>query len=195
MDHQITDADFVSRVYDAGADETTITLPYSAPSTLEFWRTDTFIEPYENVVKVSNAVYTIPGDVTGNDITAGINYEFIYEFSNQYLREENSDGESAIQDGRLQLSYFSVIYTDTSYFEAHVTPTNGATSVAVYNGRTLADPDNLSDVIPRDTGEFRFPVFAQNEEVTIQLRSYEPHHCAFGSVEWTANYHQKARRV
>lgn len=125
----------------------------------------------------------------------GSNYEFLYEFSGQYLREENSDGESAIQDGRLQLRYFSVIYTDTSYFEAHVTPTNGSTSITVFNGRTLADPDNVTDVIPRDTGEFKFPIFAKNEEVIIQLINDKPYRCAFGSVEWTANYRQKARRV
>lgn len=196
LDHQCTEAAFTSATYDAGNDETTIVLPYGHPGTVEFYRTDAdAFEPYEGVTKSSETTYVVPGDVTGHSITAGINYEFRYRFSNQYLREENSDGESSIQDGRLQLRYFSVIYTDTSYFEAHVTPTNGATSVTTFNGRTLADPDNVTDLIPRDTGEFKFPVFAQNEEVVIDLVNDQPYRCAFGSVEWTANYKPKARRV
>lgn len=195
LDHQMTNADFAAMIYDVATDTTLVVLSNSPASTLEFWRTDGVLEPYEGVVKQSAYEYTLVGDVTSHSIVAGVNYEFLYEFSGQYLREENSDGESAIQDGRLQLRYFSVIYTDTSYFEAHVTPTGGTTSITVYNGRTLADPDNVADVIPVDTGEFKFPVFAKNEEVTIQLINNKPYRCAFGSVEWTANYRQKARRV
>ena len=196
LDHQFTNTDFVSAVYDGGDDETTVVIPYGSPSTVEFYITDAdAFAPVENITKTNETTYVLPGDVTANSITAGINYEWLYEFSTQYLREQNSDGESAIQDGRLQLRYFSVIYTDTSYFEAHVTPTNGTTSVTIFNGRTLADPDNVTDLIPRDTGEFKFPVFAQNEAVTIQLKSSEPYRCAIGSVEWTAIYKAKAKRL
>lgn len=199
LDTQLDQTEFTSFTYDGGTDLTTIVLPFSHPATFEFYKTDAdAFEPYEDghtVVKVNDTTYTVTGDITGDSVIAGLNYQFRYRFSNQYLREENSAGESAIQDGRLQLRYFSVIYTDSSYFEAHVTPTHGTTSVSIFNGRTLADPDNVTDLIPRDTGEFKFPVFAQNEEVAIELLNAQPYRCAFGSVEWTANYKPKARRV
>lgn len=196
LDHQIDKAQFTSITYDGVEDLTTIVIPNGTPSVLEFYNTDDKrLEPLSGVVKINDTTYTVPGDQTGIGITGGLNYQFLYEFSTQYLREENSDGESAIQDGRVQLRYFSVIYTDSSYFEAHVTPTNGTTGVTVFNGRILADPDNILDVIPLDTGEFKFPIMAQNEEVSIKLLSNQPYRCAFGSVEWTANYRQKARRV
>lgn len=194
LDHQCDKADFSSISY--SDDETTIVLPYGTPSTVEFYRTDAnAFAPYENVTKVSENTYSIPGDITGDQITAGINYEFLYEFSHQYLREESKNGESAVQDGRLQLRYFSVIYTDTSYVEAVVTPKGGDPRTTVFNGRILADPDNSVDLIPKDTGEFRFPVFAKNDEVKIQLRSSFPYRCALGAVEWSAVYKQKAKRV
>lgn len=196
LDHQIDKANFTSITYDGVGDLTTIVLPNGTPSVMEFYNTDDKrLEPLSGVVKINDTTYTVPGDQTGIGITSGLNYQFLYEFSEQYLREENSDGESAIQDGRLQLRYFSVIYTDSSYFEAHVTPTGGTTGITVFNGRILADPDNILDVIPLDTGEFKFPIMAQNEEVSIKLISNQPYRCAFGSVEWTANYRQKARRV
>lgn len=196
LDHQFDKSDLVSLTYDAGTDLTTAVLPYSTPAEIVFHRMDAgSIFPYADVVKVSANTCTIPGDVTGHEFTCGINYEFLYRFSAQYLREASGDGEAAIQDGRLQLMYFSVIYTDTSYFETHVTPTNGETSTTVFNGRIIADPENILNVIPVDTGEWKFPVFAQNDEVVIELKSNQPYRCAFGAVEWTANYKRKARRT
>jgi hypothetical protein len=196
LDKQIDKAAFTSITYDAVGDKTTIVLPYSTPATVEFYRTDNgSFAPYEGTTKTNDTTYVISGDVTGHSITAGVNYEFRYRFSNQYLREENADGESAIQDGRLQIRYFSVIYTDTSYFDAQVTPTNGVTKTYTFNGRVLADPDNVTDTIPRDTGEFKFPIFAENESVDIDLVNNQPYRCAFGSVEWSASYKPKARRV
>jgi len=81
------------------------------------------------------------------------------------------------------------------YFEAKVTDVAGNTNTTVFNGRVLADPDNVADVIPRDTGEFKFPVFGENEQVTVQLVNDQPWRCAFGSTEWTGSYRPKARRV
>lgn len=169
----------------------------------------TYTAPYglpEDFIVVDNVTGgTLPHTVTGANtftvegatagFTAGVNYEFRYEFSTQYLREETPDGEGAIQDGRLQLRYYSVIYTETTYFEAHVTDSTGRVRKSVFNGRTLADPDNLTDAVPVDTGEFRFPIFAENEAVKVELVSNDPHRCAFGSVEWSAVYRPKAKRV
>lgn len=196
LDSQFTNEDFVSASYNSASDRTEIEIPYAINGDISFCRSGGGRgDPYTAVTKTSNTTYEIVGDVTGHSITAGINYEFLYEFSTQYLREQKAEGESALQDGRLQLRYFSVLYTNTSYFETHVTPDNGETSVAVFNGRVLGDPDNIPDEIPRDTGEFKFPVFAENEHVTIQVKSNQPYRCALGSVEWTAIYKQKARRM
>lgn len=198
LDHQVDKAAFTSITYDGGTNLTTIVLPYGTPSTVEFYKTDALaFSPYSEAVTVTRTnetTYTIPGDVTGDSITAGINYQWRYEFSEQYLREETGDGESAIQDGRLQLRYFSVIYTDSSYFDAVVTPVNGTAKTYTFNGRTLADPDNVADLIPSDTGEFKFPVFGENEQVTVELKSSQPYKVAIGSVEWTASYNARARR-
>jgi hypothetical protein len=196
LDHQFEASDCTVN-YDSGTDKTTILTPYDHPDAIKFYVYDAgeIVSGEElEVTKVADGEYEIDGEVTVNFI-AGFNYEFRYDFSTQYLREETSDGEAAIQDGRLQLRYFSLIYTDTSYFEAHVTPTNGETKVSIFNGRTLADPDNQADVIPQDTGEFKFPIFAQNEDVEISLINNQPYRCAFGSVEWSANYRPKARRI
>lgn len=194
IDHQITDSDFVSFTYDSGTDTTTIELPYGTPATVQFYRTDDDTFGEVEATKEDEVTYSIDGDVTGYSLVAGVNYEFRYRFSDQYLREESANGESAVQDGRLQMKYFSLIYTDTSYFEVEVTPESNSKRTYTFSGRVLGDEDSVADTIPRDTGEFRFPVFAENDKVTIDIVNNQPYRCAFGSVEWTANYRQKARR-
>ena len=170
----------------------TVTIPFAWAGTLTFISkiTGGLLAP----TKVNDTTYEFTEDIS-DGFVAGMNYQFLYRFSTQYLREENSAGEAAIQDGRLQMRYYSVIYTDTSYFEAWVTDITGVKKTTVFNGRTLADPNNIVNVIPRDTGEFKFPVFGQNEDVVVELESSLPFRCAFGSVEWTASYRPKAKRM
>lgn len=190
LDHQFEETD--ASVVSTDGSSTTYTVPYAWAGDLVFISKQTG-EPL-TVTKVNDTTFQVFGDLTDGWV-AGLNYEFRYGFSTQYLREESSSGEGAIQDGRLQMRYYSVIYTDTSYFEAHVTDVNNVTRVTTFNGRTLADPDNVADVIPRDTGEFKFPIFGQNEDVVVDLVNDQPYRCSFGSVEWTAVYRPKARRV
>jgi len=194
LDHQITDSDFSVFTYDSGTDLTTIDIPYGTPATVEFYRTDDGSYAPITATRVDENTYTFDGDITGYSITAGINYEFLYQFSDQYIREESANGEAAVQDGRLQMQYMSIIYTDTSYFSVEVTPESNTTKTYTFSGRVLGDADALADSIPRDTGEFKFPIFAENDQVTIQLKNDQPYRCSFGSVEWSAMYRQKARR-
>lgn len=185
LDSQFTDAD-------CSVSGDRFTLPYG-------WAGDiTFLSNATGEPLMFNRVDDTTFDVMGNltqGFTAGQNYRFLYEFSTQYLREETPEGEGAIQDGRLQMRYYSVLYTNTSYFEAWVTDANGITRTSIFNGRTLDDPDNIANVIPTDTGEFKFPIFGQNEDMKIELVSDQPYRCAFGSVEWTAVYRPKAKRM
>ena len=195
LDHYVTENTVTSITYNAGTDTTTIVIGSGFSETLEFFRTDDASGNKYTSTKIDDTTYRFSGDITAHGFYGGINYEFLFEFTTQYMREQGTEGDSAIQDGRLQLRYFSVLYTDTSYFEASVTPTGGTERLSVFNGRTLSDPQNVADVIPRDTGEFKFPIFAKSEEVVIKLKNNQPFRCAFNSVEWSANYHQKARRV
>lgn len=181
--------------YDAGTDTTTVTLPYSTSSTLEFWRNS---NPYGDQLaptKIANNQYTLSGDETSTDWSAGFAYSFEFTFSEQYNRAAQGDGEVAVQDGRLQLRYMSVIYQNSSFFAAEVTPKNRDTRTYSFNGRVFSDSENVLDTMPFDTGEFRFPVASQNEGVVIKLTSDKPFPCAFGSAEWDAMYYPRTSRI
>ena len=197
LDNRVTGSQ-ITKSYDAITDKTTLTLPYSHSDDVEFFVMDAsqnLVGYALDVTKISDSEYRVNEDWTGYEIEAGLPYEFSYTFSQQFVRQEGDTGTSAIQDGRLQLRYFSMLYLDSAYFRVDVTPTNNETFSHEFNARVLADADNVTDEMPRDTGEFRFPVFAQNTGVDIKIVNDKAFPCAFGSVDWEAMFYPKTQRI
>ena len=182
--------------YDSITDKTTIVTPYAYSGELEFYVNETGLAGYKlDVTKVNDTTYRVNEDYTSNALQGGVPYTFDYTFSTQFIRQEGETGSSAIQDGRLQLRYFSMLYLDSAYFRAEVTPTNNQTFTHEFNARVLADNDNVTDIMPKDTGEFRFPIFAQNTSVEVKLINDKAFPCSFGSVDWEAMFYPKTQRI
>jgi hypothetical protein len=195
LDHRIDETQ-MTLTYNATEERTEITIPYSHPDTLEFFKMEDPKGQKMKVTKVNNNTYHLAGvDATAWSINAGTKYTFLYEFSPQYIRENTATGEAAIQEGRVQLRYMSLIYMDTAFFKVQVTPKNNQTFEHLFNARIFADGDNVTGLMPRDTGEYRFPVFAQNDKVKIQIINDSAFPCAFGSMEWTGMYVGKTQRL
>lgn len=195
LDHRVDETE-LTVTYNATEDRTEITVPYSTPAQLEFFKMSDPKGQKMHVTKISNNTYHLAEtDATTWWINAGVPYTFEYVFSPQYIRENTPTGEAAIQEGRVQLRYMSLIYMNTAFFKIHVTPNNNQTFEHLFNARILADEDNVTGLMPRDTGEFKFPVFAQNDKVEIKIVNDSAFPCAFGSMEWTGMYVGKTQRL
>ena len=198
LDHRVYSSDgSLTVIYDSGTNTSEIVLPYQWSGTMEFYRMDGPVGDDIPVTKVNGGRYTIdtPGDWRAMTIQGGVPYTFEYEFSAQYIREDTPTGEAAVQEGRLQIRYMSLIYMDTSYFRVEVTPINNDTFVHPFTARVLSDADNVLGIVPRDTGEFKFPVFAQNDKVEIKIINDKAFPSAIGSMEWTGMYVGKSQRL
>lgn len=195
LDHRVEEDD-MTITWDETNNRSVITLPYSTPDTLEFFKMEDPKGYKMPVEKISGDTYHLAEqDITSWVINAGVPYTFLYEFSPQYIREDTPTGEAAIQEGRVQLRYMSLIYMDTAYFEIKVTPKNNVTFSHLFNARIFADADNVTGLMPRDTGEYRFPVFSQNDRVKIEIVNDSAFPCSFGSMEWTGMYVGKTQRL
>lgn len=195
LDHRVDETD-ITATYNAVDNRTEFVLPYSTPATVQFFKMQDPKGQLLPVTKISDNEYHLANiDATSFSINAGVPYVFEYTFSPQYIRENTPTGEAAIQEGRVQLRYMSLIYMDTAYFKIQVTPKNNQTFEHLFNARILADEDNVSGLMPRDTGEFKFPVFAQNDRVEIKIVNDSAFPCAFGSMEWTGMYVGKSQRL
>lgn len=127
----------------------------------------------------------------GRKVFAGVPYLFRYQFSEIVVKDENEP----ITIGRLQIRNIAVVYYDTGFFEAFVSPKNRTSSKVTFTGRVLGSINNTLGAVPLEAGTFRIPVLAKNDQVTIELRSDSHLSCAFQSAEWEGFYVLRSRRT
>ena len=187
--------------YSAGADETTITMPYAVGS-----NTITAVTAADSTsgalpsgivltTTASGSSVVIPGDYSGSKLFLGIPYELAYTFSPQFVRRTIGAGEVALQDGRLQMRYMSVFYNDSASFKATFKAKGRQQYEQVFTGRNLGSEANLFDSVALESGTFRFSTPGENTEVTIKLLNGSPFPSAFTSAEWEAMYYPKTQQT
>lgn len=118
------------------------------------------------------------------DFNVGVPYEFKFELSPIYYKP----GQTTVgrNDSRLQLRYATVTYDDTAGFAIDVTPAGRATSTRFFNSLTFGDSSDLLGELSFDTGAFRFPIMAKNNNVTITFRNSQPFPSTLTTLEWEA---------
>ena len=195
--------------YDSGTDKTTITMPYDLPQFQEY-----DIEGYETLAarygyvlsgdgSDVNAIMNVTGtrtivadgDLTNRQFTLGVPYTFLYEYSRQYNRDGDEGGLVAVQDGRLQLRYFSVLYVNATRFDVTVSPDGRNDYNYLFNSRRLGDSTSLIGEYQQRTGEFRFPIFARSDKVKITITNDSPFGSIFSTTEWEGFYNGRTQRA
>lgn len=127
----------------------------------------------------------------GNVVWAGIPFKFLYEFSEQVIKEENAP----ITIGRLQIRNWNLVYNDSGYFLTKVTQDKRNTSTKVFTGRNLGSLNNVIGTVSIDSGTFRFPVLSRADAVRIELESESFLPCKFQSAEWEGFYTLRSKRL
>jgi len=127
-------------------------------------------------------------------IYAGIPYDFEYQFSEQFLK----NNDNSINSGRLQMRNFEIYYDKTGYFRVRVSPkphdalyrditTSEFTGVIV--GSSLLGNKTL------DTGVFRVPVYVNSKDVKITVTSDSWYPVALQSADWEAMQVLRNQRI
>ena len=127
----------------------------------------------------------------------GIPYTMKYELSEPVLKRPKADGGyEMIAVGRHQLRYMTVVYDDTAFFKVKVTPdvggNPGTTVEYPFSGRFLSAGGFLGSV-PSESGDFRFPVFAESDSVSIIIENDSPLPSNIQSIEFEANYTSRSQ--
>lgn len=183
--------------YDAAANATTWTLPYTETEPLAVVLGGGFPgrggRPLGNLVQAGNTVLA-EGDYSAAPCVVGRQYEFRYVFSEQHMRESKEPAAPVIKQGRLQLLDFTVLHHDSGYFKAVVTAKGREPVVREHLGRI----GDLSFRIGRpiiDSLPFRFGVLSRADAVTIELVNDMHYPSNFTSAEWTGTFTADARRL
>jgi hypothetical protein len=181
-------------VYNSGTGKTTWTLPYEDGGNFAVILSDDFVGRAGeklNTEHPTSTTLTATGDFSGGVCFVGRTYEFSWTLSEQFVRGEENVAQL---DGRLQLRYLTLLFSNTGYFRVRVTPPGGQTYEYPYTGKVLGSSTFVLGKPAVQTGEFQVPIMSDSSKVTIEIvnDSYLP--CRFQSAEWTGYHVSRARQ-
>jgi len=187
--------------YDAGANQTTITLPYTVAtgSTMAVSvRAGDATSPEGRVLPVvsqSGTDVVISGDHSSTLMVIGQQYTLRYKFSTFIMRGTESGAKVAINAGRLQIGQMTLKYAATGYFQVVVTPEYSDPYTYTFTGRVTGSNNNVIGSASLEDGDYYIPIGSRNTEVTVEVISSSMFPCSFQGAEWEAMYTTRATRV
>ena len=186
----------LSKSYNAGTNQTTITLPYTIYNDMQVVTRNVsgsstiagqIIVPVSAATGQNTVVLT--GDQTSTKFFIGEKYTFEYEFSQQYLALGGGQrSRTNIKEGRLQIRNWSVGFDNSGHFKVQITPKNRDTVTEVFNGAVVGE--GTVNGINLEDGNFKFAIQSRNEGLVVKLTNdeYLPSH--FVNAEWQGFYNQ-----
>lgn len=200
LDRRIDDTQTVSRVYNSGTKQTTITLPYTILSTETVVVTRSVADnsPWEDVGRyvpiVSNTVggttIVVTGDFSANPLWIG--QRVIASATLSEIFKRNRTTGAIDPTGKLTLTRGFVTYARTGAFQVRVTPLARDTSTYQFTGRIVGDVNNEIGAIALSDGSFSFGILAKSKQVTIQLYSDSFLPFRLTSLEWEGTYTKRS---
>lgn len=158
------------------------TLPYTAPSNIKY------VDERGKLI-ASSAVSGLLSN--GEVVFAGVPYTFKYQFSEPVVKINDRPATTA----KLKLRSYAVVYNDTGFFQAKVTPDRRSTYTSTFTGRIVGGASNLLSKAAIDSGTYKFGVLADSKDTTILLESDNHLPANFQSAEIEAFYVLRSRRM
>lgn len=158
-------------VFDSGTPGyTTWTLPYNYNSAMQavVLNKSGEIGQVLDLQQVSPTVVGHSGDYSGCTVVIGEKYTAAMTLSEFFIRDKD---DKPLLDVRLQLRDVTMSFTGTGYFESHVFPAGRDSFAYPYTGRVLGVSGVTLGQRTMQDGEFRFPVMAKSDEVSIVIQS------------------------
>lgn len=200
--------------YNSALDETTIILPWeiaeSDKSTIRVVLTEGEGDrgrlintgQYSYPIVPTNNELVVSGDIRNSAPVVGLQYDSMYEFSEQFLPDRN---DNAITTGRLQLRTFTLYYQDAAYFSVEVYPYGESfasylepvvpASLDQFTGRTLGtDAIELGEA-NFDTGAYTFHIDGNSRDAVVRIRNDSHLQAKFSSCEWEALWFNRSRNI
>ena len=191
--------------YNAPADTTTWTLPYTIEALTQAW---------SGFAAATSGGVLLGSATSGNQIVArgnwsaapvffGEPYDFAYRFTRFKLYKEVGGGKAAANVERTQIRHAKLRYHETSYFEAWVTAERRPTAIYKFDGTVLGSRDSsIGTALPNgfDTennryfeGVFQIPIQSKGENCVVEIHNDTVHPCKFSTCEWVGLVTGQAR--
>ena len=189
----------VSRSYNAGTDQTTITIPYAIknPMSVVIRNGALGVAGREiNIVSqtTNGTTIVVTGDVTTSNLFIGEIYNFTFTFSQQFMQDQDTaNAKISVKEGRLQIRSWKISYNDTAYFTTLVQPVGRDSSATTFTG-TITGTGLLGTVNLED-GDYEFSIQSENDKFTVTINNDSHLPSNFINASWNGYYVSPATRI
>jgi len=179
------------KTYDAPSKTTTVTgMPYDPTGCVVYEASGV----RRDIITTGVDSFTVRGDLSTEAFYVGFEYETLYTFSTQTLKQPTERGGRSSSNFTKQIIRNGAIdYADTGHFKVEVTPLYRDTYNYVFNPTTLG-ADSIVGSLVLDSGSFRFPVQARHDEVEIKIKSSSALPMKLLSAEFENFVHSRSKR-
>ena len=139
---------------------------------------------------------TLDGDYTKSTFFLGRNIKAEYTLSTIKIKQSTgSGGVISENEGRLQLRYFWINYTDSGVFTVSVRDI-GRNQEYTYRctSKILSKYDNILGINKLHSGKFKFPVQRNTDDVSIKISDDSPQPLTLVSGGWEGLYVRRNRK-
>ena len=163
---------------------------------------ETYQEDHQYSVVTTDGTYVLSegnivkliGNYEEQSIIVGLNYLFRAVMSTLMLKKTDEGRTQAITEGRLQIKYFWVNYSESGYFKIIVEHFDKNTYTYENTARILGTSSNILNKLPFHTGQFKVPIHSLNTNCRIYIESEEPNPLAFVGAGWIGDYYRRTRQ-
>jgi len=126
----------------------------------------------------------------GDTIWAGVDYTFLWEFS-QFTAFIN---QQPVLSGRTTLRNYTLNYTNTAFFKINVLRGTQVWS-RTFNARYLSISNNILSDVVLEAGQLRVPVTGKNDQIRVQIENSYHLPCVFTGAEVEAFFAISTQRM
>ena len=145
-------------------------------------------------ILASGTTFSIQKGNTTPVIFAGVPYDFRYQFSQQFVK----NNDNSINSGRLQLRNFEISYANTGGFQVEVAPRPFDSLYREVNTRSFTGKvvgTVITGIMSLETGVLRIPVYCNSKDARITVSSKEWLPVALQSADWEALQVLRSQRI
>jgi hypothetical protein len=189
----------VSRSYNAGTDQTTITIPYAIKNTMSVVIRNGALGVAGREINIvsqttNGTTIVVTGDVTTSNLFIGEIYNFTFTFSQQFMQDQDTaNAKISVKEGRLQIRSWKISYNDTAYFTTLVQPVGRDSSATTFTG-TITGTGLLGTVNLED-GDYEFSIQSENDKFTVTINNDSHLPSNFINASWNGYYVSPATRI
>lgn len=148
-----------------------------------------------NRIEAGVSEVSLVGDFRGQRLIIGQLYNFRIIFSTLMIKRSNDNGSSYSEtDGRLNIRYLRVRYSDSGYFCTTVEHKGKLTYKYPFTGRNL-DSSAVIGMLVAQTGEFSVPIQSLNTNCIITIDSDVPTALALVGASWDGSYYRRTQSI